>query len=193
MVRKLADIMAEQARNDADDRDLRSRTDARYERLSQEQTLVRLGKELALLSARKLAQLELPEAVLDAISDAQAISSAAARNRQLKVVRSRLREVDWASIQKRLETLLRHGTTKLGVTAPPPVEPPKADWVERLINEGAEALEAFLSQHPAADRSQLRQLIRNVQKIRSAQKATAALRTKASEKLRQAVETARNI
>jgi ribosome-associated protein len=153
-VRKLDDILAEQ--NRPDDRDLRSRTDARKERKSEEESLAHLAEQLVDLSPHGLSALELPEDVLGAVLEAQRISSAAARNRQLRVVRRTLRENDSGAIRQRIEALVHP-------PGPPDLERSiAAEWTDRLIAEGDEALTALIAEFPEADRQRLRQLVRRV-------------------------------
>ena len=52
----------------------------------------------------------------------------------------------------------------------------------RLLGEASVGLEAFLSKYPQADRTHLRQLVRNVQR------ATHGRRVEAEERLRSAVQ-----
>ena len=152
MPRKLHEVGA------PEDEDLRSRTEARRARKTREEALARLAGELVELTDRKLEQLELPDETLDAVREARAIKSHIARNRQLRVVRSALREADWPSIRVRLDSLLEHGTVPAGSDTG--VE---RQWVVRLVGGGTHELEAFLAEHPHADRRHLRQLIRNAQ------------------------------
>lgn len=93
-MRKLANILAQRAKDEADDRDLRSRTDAKKERKDREESLAVLAEQLTALSSKELGRLELPEALADAIRDARAIHSPVARARQLRIVRRELRECD---------------------------------------------------------------------------------------------------
>jgi len=102
MVRKLTDILAEQAKAEADDRDLRSRTDARLERKHTEAALADLAWAMVAVNDRQLAKLDLPEALLDAVLEARAVRSPRARDRALRVVRRELRAGDSAAIQARL-------------------------------------------------------------------------------------------
>ena len=101
-MRKLKDILREQAKADQDDRDLRSRTDARRERKQAEAALADLARRLVELTERRLAGLELPEPLLDAVREARAIRSARARDRAIRVVRRELREGDAESVEEQL-------------------------------------------------------------------------------------------
>jgi ribosome-associated protein len=97
-VRNLTDVLAAQRKCDEDDRDLRSRSDARRERKEREAAWADLGEALVSLSARQLEQLALPEGLLDAVLEARRITSPAARARALRLVRREMRDGDEAVI-----------------------------------------------------------------------------------------------
>jgi ribosome-associated protein len=175
-MRKLESILAERAHLDADDRDLRSRTDDKEERVAVEEGLSKLSAELVETKDAWLAKLDLSEPLLDAIHDAQKIKSAIAKNRQMRIVRRELRGSDWQKIQKALKILTTHGSLQ-GSGSAASTSAAKT-WFKRLIEEGNDALSAFLEKFPDADRTQLRQLIRNVEK------AAKDKRSKAEQKLR---------
>jgi ribosome-associated protein len=101
-MRKLKDILREQAKADRDDRDLHSRTDARRERKRSEAALADLARRLVGLTERQLSALALPEPLLDAVREARAIRSARARDRATRVVRRELRQGDAESIEEQL-------------------------------------------------------------------------------------------
>jgi ribosomal 50S subunit-associated protein YjgA (DUF615 family) len=105
MVRKLTNILAEQAKAEADDRDLRSRSDARLERKQSEAALFQLALSLCAVNERQLAQLELPEATLDAVREVRAMRTPRARERALRVVRRELRDGDPSAIETRLAAI----------------------------------------------------------------------------------------
>jgi ribosome-associated protein len=153
-----------------DERETRSRSDARRAEAAREEALVRLAKDLVAQSARRLEQLELPDPVLDSVLDAQKIKSHAALNRQIRTVRGALRDVEWWIIRARLDQLLA-----TGLTADAPGR--EMQWVVRLVGEGNEALDELLREHPGADRGHLRTLVRNVLK------ANAGRRKKAEQQL----------
>lgn len=102
-MRKLSDILAEQARAQQDDRDLRSRSDARRERKQSEAALAALARELVDATDRQLAKLALPEPLRDAVAEARAIRSPAARARALRVVRKALRGGDPEAVEAQLD------------------------------------------------------------------------------------------
>lgn len=181
-MRKLESIIAERAHLDADDRDLRSRTDDKEERVAVEEGLSKLSAELVNTKLAWLNQLDLPESLQDAIHDAQKIKSPIAKNRQMRIVRRELRSTDWQRIQKALQVLSTHGTLAAAAPTANAANSPAAVWLERLVTDGNAALSAFLEEFPDTDRTQLRQLIRNIEK------APKDKRAKAEQKLLGAVK-----
>jgi ribosomal 50S subunit-associated protein YjgA (DUF615 family) len=167
---------------DSEREDLTSRSDLKRANRVVEEALERLTADLARVSDKKLALLGLPETALEALLEYRAIESPRAKTRQLRLVRSELRDSDWSSLQKRLLLLQAHGTL-------PPVDGPadggnrEATWVTRLLGEGAPGMEAFLREHPRADRTHLRQLVRAVER------ASGDRRNKAERKLRDSVRS----
>jgi ribosome-associated protein len=135
-----------------------------------EEALARLARDLVAQSPKRLTQLQLPDAVLDTVLDAQKIKSPSALNRQLRTVRGALRDGEWWLVRGRLDQVLTSGSASQ-------VPGREVEWVVRLVGEGNEALDEFLREHPQADRGHLRTLIRNVQK------ASAARRIKAEQQL----------
>jgi ribosome-associated protein len=160
-----------------------SRSDVRRAERVKEDALARLASDLIELSAKKLSQLELPEELAEAVTGAKTITSAPARNRQLRRVRILLRDAEWMSVRTRLDTLLETGVVPGSGAAPAdPVADLSLSWTLRLVGEGTVGVEAFVTEFPRADRTHLRQLVRAVQKaegdrrLRAERTLTAALR-----------------
>jgi ribosome-associated protein len=151
-MRKLVAVESEQ------EEDLTSRSDLRRARKTEEDALSRLARELTGLSTRSLAALELDEGILDAVEHAKVMATPQALQRQLRVVRSALREADWPVLRARVDQLLVHGTATL---ASPSDGGAAQRWVVRLLGEGEVALSELLEAHPTADRKHLRQLVRS--------------------------------
>jgi ribosome-associated protein len=147
-----------------------------------EEALARLASDLCRLSAKKLEQLGLPEEVTDVVGDARAITSAPAKNRQLRLIRTLLRDQDWVELRNRLDTLLETGVVPGAGAAPAdPVSDRSLTWTLRLVGEGQAGIDAFVSEFPRADRTHLRQLVRAVHK------AEGERRLKAERQLTQAL------
>lgn len=194
-MRSLSDRLNEQAKVDADDRDLTSRTDRRRAQSSRETALKDLATELVALKPRQLDRFALSDELLAAIAEAQVIKSSAARNRQVSVVRQHLRDLgpNVSAIEAQLAAL-KGGPpvpTSSLPPAPPPVPSPNRalllEWAERLVSDGDSALEAFLSSHPEADRQALRQAARAAVKVRQIGGSASAIE-RADERLRRGVE-----
>lgn len=121
------------------------------------QDLQSLGEELIVLNKARLAQLNLPDSLLEAVKEAQRITSNGAIARQKQYIGRLMREVDTAPIADQLarwkgahqeENAHFHRLEKLR---------------ERLLQDDA-ALSDFLRDHPEADSQQVRTLIRNARK-----------------------------
>lgn len=159
-----------------------SRSDGRRAERVKEEAMARLAGDLCGLSAKKLAQLGLGEELADAIGDARAISSAPAKNRQLRLIRMLLRDLDWVELRNRLDTLLETGVVAgAGAASADPVSDRSLTWTLRLVGEGQLGIDAFVSEFPRADRTHLRQLVRAVHK------ADGERRLKAERQLTQAL------
>lgn len=159
-----------------------SRSDGRRAERVKEDALARLATDLCKLSAKKLAQLELHEEVVDAVSDGRTMSGAALM-RQVRQIRNLLRDQDWMPLRNRLDTLLETGVVPgLGAAPADPVSDLSLSWTLRLMGEGSAGIEAFVAEFPRADRTHLRQLVRAVHKaegdrrLRAERQLTASLR-----------------
>jgi ribosome-associated protein len=104
-----------------------------------------LGATLCALDAGRLAQLGLPERLVDAIALARGITKHEARRRQLQYVGRLMRDVDPAPIRaalERWENVPREEKARFAALE---------RWRERLLDEPG-AVDAFMLAHPAADR-----------------------------------------
>lgn len=120
------------------------------------QELQELGVELVKLPADKLAELDLPEKLVDAIELARRITSHGAQKRQRQFIGGLLSKLDDVTpIRAFLERI--QGADKVSKARFQENE----RWRERLINEGDTALAEFLERHPEADRQHLRRLVRD--------------------------------
>jgi ribosome-associated protein len=110
-----------------------------------------IGEELVEISEDRLASLDLPERLLDAVLAARRITAHEARRRQLQYIGKIMRNVDAAPIRAALEgwRTQSHRYT-LGHKR---VEA----WRERLISD-PDAVGELLAEHPAADARGLRAL-----------------------------------
>ncbi|HEX7966506.1 MAG TPA: ribosome biogenesis factor YjgA [Gammaproteobacteria bacterium] len=114
-----------------------------------------LGVELVKLPAEKLAELDLPEKLVDAIELARRITSHGAQKRQRQYIGGLLAKLD--DVQPIRDLLERQqGADKVSKARFQENE----RWRERLVNEGDRALAEFLERHPEVDRQHLRRLVR---------------------------------
>lgn len=118
--------------------------------------LQKLGEELVALNANQLSELDLPESLYIAVTDAQRIQKFGARRRQLQYIGKIMRQIDATVIQEKLMvfqqrhmayTALLHRTER---------------WREKLLAD-PQAVDVFAGQYPATDRQQLRALLQNIQ------------------------------
>ena len=114
--------------------------------------LQELGVELVALPSSELDRLPLPEKLRDAIDLAKRITSHGALFRQRQFIGKLMRNIDTAPIQAALDA-------KIEAQAEAARHFHRLEhWRDRLIDEGDEALGAFIARYPAADGGQLRRL-----------------------------------
>ncbi len=122
-----------------------------------------VGKKLVELPKEKLAKLDLPEALLDAVAEAKRITANGAIRRQMQYIGRLMRDIDVAPIVDQLARWEgKHNEENARFHA-------LERWRERLLKD-AQAVSDFLVQYPHADSQQLRTLIRNAQKEYAANK-----------------------
>lgn len=122
-----------------------------------------LGVKLIALPNSKLAKLELPERLLEAVQEAKRITANGAIRRQKQYIGSLMREIDVAPIEDQLQRWEGKHTAESAFFHQ------LENWRDRLLAEDG-ALPEFLQQHPAADIQQLRTLIRNARREATANK-----------------------
>jgi ribosome-associated protein len=170
-VRKLTDILREEAKEDP--RDLRSRTDDRKVRVQSETELTALAKRLVALSKKQFERLEVPPTVADSVVAARTITSSIALDRQLRIVRRQLRGSDTSALALALEDLEAGRVAPRGKGDTDEVDSPARQWFERLVARGDEEIQQFLEAYPAANRQELRQLVRTARGVKDARRQTA--------------------
>ena len=119
----------------------------------QSQDLQALGVAVAELSADRLAAIEMPEALRDAIEQFRRTKSFEGRRRQMQYVGKLMRSADEAALREAVaaatlgsakDTLALHEAER---------------WRAELIADD-EALKRWMQQHPGTDSQQLRSLVR---------------------------------
>lgn len=124
-----------------------------------------LGAALAELPANRLATLEMPDDLRQAIRDYRAITAHGAKKRQRKYLGRLLRNADIEAYEKEVENFA--AGNKAQARALHQVE----RWREELIADD-EALTRWMSEHPASDAQHLRSLVRVARKYDAATSAS---------------------
>jgi len=131
---------------------------SRTQRKRADQELQDLGQALVAVSEEKLAELDLPERLRDAIMAARGISRFGALRRQMQYIGRLMREEgDAETIRNRLGAwngVSVEETARLHLIE---------RWRLRLLKEET-ALEELITEYPRADVQQLRTLIRNTKR-----------------------------
>ncbi len=130
-----------------------------------------LGEALTRLNEAQLAQLPLPDTLLEAVREAKRIRSFEALRRQIQYIGRLMRTVDEAPIRERLAAW--QGSSARHTAWLHTVE----RWRLRLIDNEDQALTELKRTYPAADTGRLRVLARNVRLEREAGKPPRASRS----------------
>lgn len=123
----------------------------------QSHALQKLGVQLVELPRDKLASIELPENLREAVREAQRITAHEGRRRQMQYIGRLMRDIDPAPIQERLDAW--RGQSKAEIARQHGMERLR----ERLIAEDM-TLTEYAQKHPHVDLQTLRNLIRNARK-----------------------------
>ncbi|MEK7842960.1 MAG: ribosome biogenesis factor YjgA [Pseudomonadota bacterium] len=128
-----------------------------------------IGEQLVELNSKQLAELDLPEALMDAIIEARRLRKHEARRRQMQFIGKLMREVDTAPIREKFAAwggvTLQH-TAWLHLLE---------RWRGRLLAD-EQAFAELGRDYPAADLQRLRTLTRNAHKEKLANKPPKSFR-----------------
>ena len=130
---------------------------SKTQRKQQAHELQKLGGRLVKLPDTRLAQLNLPETLIDAIREARRLKGFGAISRQMQYIGRLMRDIDADFIRLKFDEW--DNGTKADTANMHRLE----RWRDRLIQEEA-ALAEFIAEHPGADLQHLRTLIRNARK-----------------------------
>ena len=114
--------------------------------------LQQLGLDLVALDPGRLATLDLPERLLDAIAMARGITKHEGRRRQLQYIGKLMRDVDPAPLRAAFAAWERGPAVDRARFAA------AEQWRDRLLDQ-ADGVTDFLAAHPGADRTSLATLI----------------------------------
>ena len=134
---------------------------SKTQRKREMEALQQIGVELVELNDDQLAQIELPEQLLDAVREGQRIRDFEGRRRQMQYIGKLMREVDPAPIRARLERW--KGTAREHTALHRLAE----RWRARLLDEAA-AFGEFAAEYPRSDLQHLRSLVASVERDRAA-------------------------
>ena len=133
---------------------MRSPPISKTRRKKESHALQDLGAELVALSGERLAAIELPDFLRDAVEDARRISGFEARRRQMQYVGKLMRKVDAEPIRARLEAW--KSPERAQIAQFKRIEM----WRERLLDE-ENALAELVREYPGADLRQFEDLVRD--------------------------------
>lgn len=128
-----------------------------------------LGAELVALPGERLAEIELPDFLRDAVMATRRVSGFEARRRQMQYIGKLMRKVDAEPIRARLEAW--KSPEHAQVARFKRIEA----WRERLVLE-AHALEEFRGQYPSVDERELAALIDEARRERQENRPPKAYR-----------------
>lgn len=126
------------------------------------QRMAALGEQLAQLSAKQIQKLPVDERLIDALLDAQTITSFEARRRQFQRVGKLLRNEDESVI-------LSYLTPQQGAKKQAQLQ----RWVDRMIEQGDPAINEFSKVYNASERHTLRQHVLRIHRDQTQQIADA--------------------
>ena len=133
----------------------------------------KLAEALAALSESQLVRVPLADDLRAEVLRTRAITSNIARKRQTQFLAKQLRNAGEDDIEPIRRALSQDREKAHRETA----EAHRIEtWRDRLLDEGDDVLGELLALHPAADRQHLRQLVRNAQAERKANKPPHAYR-----------------
>jgi ribosome-associated protein len=122
-----------------------------------------VGKKLIDLPKDRLAKLNLPEALFDAVKEAKRLTANGAIRRQKQYIGRLMRDIDIAPIMDQLQRWEgKHNEESAKFHT-------LERWRERLLTDD-KAVSEYMVAHPQVDSQQLRTLIRNAQREEAAQK-----------------------
>lgn len=134
------------------------------------QKLQTLGQQLVDMPEKNLQKFTLEEPLLMAIYEARRLKSREAKRRQIRYIGKLMRSADLDTVEQTMDRLNHQSKTYRQQFAK--IE----NWRQRIIDEGAPAIEALIEIYPDADRQQLRNLQRQANREQQQNKPPVASR-----------------
>lgn len=128
-----------------------------------------LGAELATLSKERLAKIDMPERLRDALLDAQRFTKHEAKRRQLQYVGKIMRDIDTAPLQAAMDEIK-------GISNAATVRQHRLENLRTRLMEDETKFSELARDYPTADIQHLRQLRRNAIKEAQQNKPPRAYR-----------------
>lgn len=134
------------------------------------QKLQTLGQQLVDMPEKNLQKFTLEEPLLMAIYEARRLKSREAKRRQIQYIGKLMRSANLDTVEQTMDRLNHQSKTYRQQFAK--IE----NWRQRIIDEGAPAIEALIEIYPDADRQQLRNLQRQANREQQHNKPPVASR-----------------
>jgi len=132
--------------------------------------VLELGEKMIALNREELAQINMDEELRSAIEEAQRIKSNSALKRQKHFIAKVMRGLDDETLAAQVERVLhKHDIYNADFKR-------MEKWRDLIIENGDRGINDFLDEYPQADRSHLRQLVRNAAREKKNNKPPAAYR-----------------
>lgn len=116
-----------------------------------------LGAELVALSRERLAKIDMPERLRDALLDAQRFTKHEAKRRQMQYIGKIMRDVDVAPLRAAMDEIK-------GVSEAANIRQHRLEKLRTRLMEDESVFSEVAREYPAADMQHLRQLRRNALK-----------------------------
>jgi len=132
--------------------------------------VLELGEKMIALNHEELSQINMDDELRHAIEEAQRIKSHSALKRQKHFIAKVMRGLDDETLPAQVERILhKHDIYNADFKR-------LEKWRDSVIENGDRGINDFLEQYPQADRSHLRQLVRNAVKEKKNNKPPTAYR-----------------
>jgi len=132
--------------------------------------MLALGEKMITLNKEELAQINMDDELRDALEEAQRIKSNSALKRQKHFIAKIMRGLQDDTLAEQVERILHKDDIYNAQFKR------MEKWRDSIIENGDNAINAFLEEYPLADRHHLRQLLRNTIKEKKNNKPPAAYR-----------------
>lgn len=132
--------------------------------------VLELGEKLITLNKEELAQITMDDELRSAIEEAQRITAHSALKRQKHFIAKVMRGLQDDTLEPQLERVLHKDDIYNSQFKR------MEKWRDTIIENGDRGINTFVEEYPLADRSHLRQLVRNAAKEKKNDKPPAAYR-----------------